>query len=64
MENKKVGNLTCDDISCAKCPLRALSCRFISGKSLYEILDLTEADTDQEVYDLMKSRLAKEVNQL
>ena len=59
--NKKVGDLNCDEISCAKCPLRALSCRFVSGKSLYEILDLTEADTDQEIYDLMKNRLDKEV---
>ena len=62
MENKIVGNLKCTEINCEKCPLRALSCRFISGKSLYEILDLTEADTDQEIYDLMKNRLDKEVN--
>ena len=62
MGNKKVGDLKCTEISCEKCPLRTLSCISAPGKTLYEMLDLTEADTDKEIYDLMKNRLDKEVN--
>ena len=62
MGNKRVGNLKCTEISCEKCPLRALSCISAHGKTLYEMLDLTEVDTDKEIYDLMKNRLDKEVN--
>ena len=64
MVNKKVGNLKCTEISCEKCPLRTLSCISAPGITLYEMLDLTEADTDKEIYNLMKCRLDKEVNQL
>lgn len=64
---KRVGDLICDCQSCANCPLRMLDCLDEFGNdfadmTLYEILDYKNTECkDQEVYDLFKKRLDKEV---
>lgn len=35
---KKIGDIKCDEISCRKCPLRAIDCT-AKGKTLYEALE-------------------------
>ena len=63
---KRVGNLKCREIdNCMKCPLQWLCFRRIHEKeemetSLYEMLESLVV-TDQEIYDLLKARLDKEV---
>lgn len=61
MKNKRVGDLKCTDIDCSGCPLRVISCVSAPNRTLYEMLDLTEADTDLEIYEILKKRLDREV---
>lgn len=61
---KRVGDLECSG-DCENCPLMAV-CSWNSdfqGKNLYEVLnyELTTVHDDQEIYDLLKARLDKEV---
>lgn len=60
---KKVGELICRDICCADCPLRSIDCGGEGGnESLYDKLEYTFVDmNDKEIYDILKSRLDKEV---
>jgi hypothetical protein len=64
---KRVGDLQCVEYECAKCPLRTIRCDKNDdiGNSLYYILEnvLVGADFDQEIYDLLKARLDKEVEE-
>lgn len=61
---KRVGDLKCmiDINDCKKCPLYAV-CEesYVEGITLYEELQYTSAIVDQEIYDLLKDRLDKEV---
>ena len=63
---KRVGELKCDK-QCNKCPLRALeSCNMFGRLTLYELLEKVYEDwenKDQEIYDLLKARLDKEVSE-
>ena len=59
---KQVGDLFCDEVECTKCPLRAGYCRGLAHDSLYENLEQTFAEIeDKEIYNILKSRLDKEV---
>lgn len=66
---KRVGDLMCDCQSCANCPLRMIDCfdefgNDFSNMTLYEILNFKNEDNnDQEIYDLLKARLDKEVEE-
>lgn len=64
---KLVGDLECNH-DCGNCPLRILpSCKGCGIKTLYKILEAykmiskDEDFFDKEIYDLLKSRLDKEV---
>jgi len=68
---KRVGDLKCK-IECENCPLRALDgcslygCIMFGQLTLYEILEKVHNDwlnKDQEIYDLLKARLDKEVEE-
>lgn len=64
LKPKKVGDLKCGDFECNKCPLQFVcnlyDSPFSEDNSLYNIL--TKIDVyDQEIYDLLKARLDKEV---
>lgn len=63
---KRVGDLTCNDFECPNCPLNYI-CNlcdygFLLENSLFNILELFNCD-DQEIHDLLKARLDKEVNE-
>ena len=60
---KRVGDLKCKGFgNCGGCPLYWLSCDYSNGGNLYEALeDWFENSKDQEIYDLLKARLDKEV---
>lgn len=63
---KKVGELKCDDFQCEKCPLRSLNRSVKSSvqEELYDILEkFNEKYHDQEIYDIIKKRLDKEVEE-
>lgn len=65
---KRVGDMKCGSFECAKCHLRCLPhCNQMSNakKTLFNILDgWNEYDTfDQEIHDLLKARLDKEVKE-
>lgn len=57
----RVGDLKCSN-DCKNCPLRSV-CNFndYQGKNLYEVFELTIIHDDQEIHDLLKARLDKEV---
>ena len=63
---KRVGDLKCEELDCRNCPIRVicLEDRHISN-SLYFNLELYNNDQcinfDQEIYDILKKRLDKEV---
>lgn len=67
---KRVGDLKCcDEIKCEQCPLRGIcttAMSFLSMK-LYDTLDRYGVHKgtyfDQEIYDLLKARLDKEVEE-
>lgn len=68
---KRVGELKCGEIrenkECYKCPLRSICATLPTGskKTLYDMLETYKLDkcsySDQEIYDLLKARLDKEV---
>lgn len=63
---KRVGDLKCEDCECVECHLRCLPhCNQLdrAKETLFNILDgWNEYDTfDQEIHDLLKARLDKEV---
>ena len=64
---KRVGDLKCGECSCSTCPLRAIGCRNVvtsTTSTLYYILDKYFKEyKDQEIYDLLKARLDKEVKE-
>ena len=67
---KRVGDLKCDDFEdCINCPLRLSECCYQEEYTLYETLaEIKEISTntnrfDQEIYDLLKARLDKEVTE-
>lgn len=68
---KRVGNLKCsNEIGCIECPLKILCSRdlldFRFVGSLYSILEKFKEDEtcfDQEIYDILKARLDKEVEE-
>lgn len=57
----RLGDLTCKDIDCVDCPLRAIHCRGFSNNNLYEKLEKSIALVDSELYAFLKSRLDKEI---
>ena len=60
---KRVGETLCERY-CNDCPLVAIQCFSdeTEGKQLYEVLQQTLPNyLDQEIYDLLKARLDKEV---
>lgn len=62
---KRVGDRICDQF-CAGCPLIVLQCfsEAKEKKSLFLVLDETlNRHVDQEIYDLLKDRLDKEVKE-
>ena len=60
---KKIGEQLCIEIDCESCPLRAGYCGGLAHDSLYENLEQTFAEIeDKEIYNILKSRLDKEVN--
>lgn len=70
---KRIGDLKCGKISenkeCSKCPLRSICATLSTGRktTLYEMLEIYKLDKgsylDQEIYDLLKARLDKEVKE-
>ena len=61
---KKVGELKCCDFTCDNCPLRIIDCSSVASKKIYDILeDFNKAYNDQEIYDIIKKRLDKEVEE-
>jgi hypothetical protein len=68
---KRVGDTLCKDTECEKCPLRMVQgcenvlSKFTLYRSLEEIKDYNENHDsfDQEIHDLLKARLDKEVNE-
>ena len=66
-KHRKVGDLMCEECSCTTCQLRGIGCRNVSTNTkntLYEILDkYFEEYPDQEIHDLLKARLDKEVEE-
>lgn len=65
---KRVGDLKCsNEIKCEQCPLR-LICKFLDFvyvDSLYNVLEIFKENEffDQEIYDLLKARLDREVKE-
>lgn len=66
---KRVGDLKCEELGCISCPLRFLShcgSRKGQGDTLYKLLNYWNNEYpnfDQEIYDLLKARLDKEVKE-
>lgn len=65
---KRVGDLKCGEIDdCSKCPIRTLPCCNkvdCKSRTLYKLLNMWNDEYtsfDQEIYDLLKARLDKEV---
>lgn len=68
---KRVGDLKCKNYKCAECPLRFSKCtdcdiayQYDDNATLYEILEAINVYLpDQEIYDLLKARLDKVVEE-
>lgn len=61
---KKVGELICREIEdCSICPLRGICDTVDNRYTLFDILEDTKVKrcNDKEIYDILKSRLDKEV---
>lgn len=65
---KRVGDLKCtDEIECKYCPLRMADCTCTKNSILYKLLEeikgiaLSGDYFDQEIYNLLKARLDREV---
>lgn len=58
---KYFGDLQCEDVDCKDCPLYAIHC-FPQTDTLYDELEKwLEVYKDQELYEILKARLDKEV---
>lgn len=64
-QKKKVGEKLCKDLDCKLCPLNRLNCAVCGGNSnLYGHLEgWYEKFHDKEIYDILKKRLDKEVEE-
>ena len=65
---KRVGDLKCEDFKdCFNCPLKAFRladiCIGTDNQTLYEKLEEFDIRIDQEIYNLLKARLDKEVEE-
>lgn len=63
---KRVGDLKCGDLDCTYCPMKCLNCLDYIDKpeTIYERLERWfEHYKDQEIYDLLKARLDKVVEE-
>lgn len=66
---KKVGDLQCKDFKCDNCPLKVLiTCNPYNGRSKKLFDNLAKWTSaygtfDQEIYDILKARLDKEVEE-
>lgn len=68
---KRIGDLKCsNEVECTKCPFKmVVNCICLEGKTLNEVLNVVEEVAkennifDQEIYDLLKARLDKEVKE-
>lgn len=62
-KKKHVGDLICSGVNCDDCPLKCIDCRFeYINVSLYEKLEsFRKIYNDKEIYDFLKKRLDKEV---
>lgn len=66
---KRVGDLKCKEFKCSNCPLRALiTCNSYNGRSKRLFDNLAKwtneyTSFDQEIYNLLKARLDKEVEE-
>ena len=63
---KRVGDLKCEDCNCQTCPLRFLCDWGFSVEptlTLFENLGNIEGFNDQEIYNILKARLDKEVQE-
>ena len=63
---KYVGDLICNETDCKNCPMKCLEClEYIdTPETIYERLKRWyEYYKDQEIYDLLKARLDKEVKE-
>ena len=67
---KRIGDLKCsDEIECKQCPLRMSNCTSTKNSTLYKLLEeikgiaLSGDYFDQEIYDLLKTRLDKGVEE-
>lgn len=59
---KRLGDKLCMDFDCNKCPLFVINCDNSINSSLYEKLEQTFVDVnDDELYNILKTRLDKEV---
>ena len=59
---KRLGEKLCMDFDCNKCPLFVINCDNSINSSLYEKLEQTFVDVnDDELYNILKTRLDKEV---
>lgn len=59
---KRVGDLKCGECGCNSCPIRAICVDDLTDDTLYNKLELAHKYAkDQEIYDLLKARLDKEV---
>ena len=59
---RRIGELICKDIICRDCPLWIITCANKNNKSLYDNLEyIFKGSDDKELYDLLKSRLDKEI---
>lgn len=64
---KRVGDLKCEEFECLECPLRCI-CPWdeeqYEKETLYEVLKFLQVvKSDQEIHDLLKARLDKEVKE-
>ena len=64
---KKVGEQLCSKINCADCPLHGINCILESKgdlyPSLYDVLEVWHKEyKDDKLYDFLKARLDKEIN--
>ena len=65
-ENKKhIGDLICRELKCENCPLHCTNCREVDiYNTLYENLEEHYSFfKDKEIYDILKKRLDKEVEE-
>lgn len=60
---KKIGDLFCSTIECVDCPLCVINCKGFGDDTLYEQLKKSVAFSDSELYDILKARLDKEVEE-